>query len=76
MDNLHKSDKEDSGNEDDNLENFMTIDSVGDVDGKFKFSCMSIVSVLPEYHIFCDFGRQTRHTAVPEFGLALRYRKL
>lgn len=36
MDSLHKSDKEDSPNEDDNLENFMTIDSVGDVDGKFK----------------------------------------
>lgn len=31
-----KSDKEDgSGIDDDNLENFMTIDSVGDVDGKF-----------------------------------------
>lgn len=67
MDNIHKSDKEESGNDDDNLENFMTIDSVGDVDGKLKFSFTWIVSVLPEYHTPCDFGRQTRHTVIPEF---------
>lgn len=36
--NADKSDKEDSGNEEDNLENFMTIDSVGDVDGEFLFA--------------------------------------
>lgn len=36
--NADKSDKDDSGNEDDNLENFMTIDSVGDVDGEFLLS--------------------------------------
>lgn len=35
MVNGEKSDREDgSGIDDDNLENFMTIDSVGDVDGK------------------------------------------
>lgn len=35
--NTEKSDKDESGNEEDTLENFMTIDSVGDVDGKFLF---------------------------------------
>lgn len=68
MDSSFKSEKEDSANEDDNLENFMTIDSVGDVDGKSFFHCYVgiIVSVFPEYHTFVILGVKRDVQYIPE----------
>lgn len=39
-----KSDKEDASGNEEELENFMTIDSVGDVDGNYIFVLLFIIS--------------------------------